>query len=59
MHASRSVETLLPRSTAADSKITDSNAKNVRAGLAGIIDPNDEELLLSKFADESAGIPRR
>jgi hypothetical protein len=33
--------------------------KECKTGLSGIIDPNDEELLLSKFADESAGIPRR
>jgi hypothetical protein len=33
--------------------------KECKTGLSGIVDPNDEELLLSKFADESAGIPRR
>jgi hypothetical protein len=33
--------------------------KECKARLAGIIDPNGQELLLSKFADESAGLQRR
>jgi hypothetical protein len=33
--------------------------KECKAGLAGIIDPNDQKLLLSKFAPESAGAQRR
>jgi hypothetical protein len=30
-----------------------------KAGLAGVIDPNGQELLLSKFADGSAGVQHR
>jgi hypothetical protein len=33
--------------------------KECKATLAGIIDPHREELLLSKFAGESAGVQRR
>jgi hypothetical protein len=33
--------------------------KECKARLAGIIDPNGQELLLSKFADEIAGVRRR
>jgi hypothetical protein len=35
------------------------DCKDCKTGLAGIIDPNDEKLLLSKFADEDGGIQPR
>lgn len=48
-HAFRSIEALLPASTAADFERYSLECKECGTQLAGIIDPYDEELLLTEL----------